>query len=119
MKKEAILKESDIAAYLTRRVLEEGGMYRKVSWEGRSDAPDYLIMLNGVCVFVETKAPGRKPRLSQMREFAALEAHGTGAVLVVSTPDEVNMLMDGLTRKIKRDVVIDALTYERFSKEEL
>ena len=90
------LKERDIAAYLTKRVTEIGGIYRKVSWEGRSDAPDYLIMAGCVHIFVETKAPGARPRPSQLREFAALLKHGGLAVTVVSTFNEVDALIKGI-----------------------
>ena len=87
------LKERDVAAYLTKRVAEIGGIYRKVAWEGRSDAPDYLIMCGCLHLFVETKAPGEKPRPSQAREFAAMLEHGGLAVTVISTFHEVDALI--------------------------
>lgn len=90
------LKERDIAAYLTKRVAEIGGIYRKVSWEGRSDAPDYLIMAGHVHIFVETKAPGKKPRPSQLREFSAMFNHGGLAVVIVSTFREVDAFICGI-----------------------
>ena len=84
------LKERDIAAYLTKRVAEIGGIYRKVSWEGRSDAPDYLIMIGGAHFFIETKAPGEKPRPSQIREFTKMFDYGGITTRVVSTFWEVD-----------------------------
>lgn len=92
MKKEAV-KERDIVAYIKKRVAEIGGIYRKVSWEGRSDAPDYLIMCGGLHLFVEAKAPGEKPRPSQAREFSAMLNHGGLAVTVVSTFQEADTLI--------------------------
>lgn len=86
--------EREIAAYLKKRVAEIGGIYRKVSWEGRSDAPDYLIMVGGCHFFVETKAPGEKPRESQQREFTAMSKHGGIAVHVVSNFLEVAEFME-------------------------
>lgn len=88
-----MIKERDIAAYLKKRVTEIGGIYRKVSWEGRSDAPDYLIMCGGLHLFVETKAPGEKPRPSQAREFAAMLEHGGLAVVIVSTFQDIDALI--------------------------
>ena len=85
-----VLKERDIAAYLTKRITEIGGICRKVSWEGRADAPDYLVMAGGTHHFVETKAPGEEPRPSQLREFAAMLEHGGLFVRVVSTRWEVD-----------------------------
>lgn len=90
------IKERDIAAYLRKRVTEIGGIYRKVSWEGRADAPDYLIMAGKIHIFVETKAPGKQPRPSQLREFVAMLNHGGLAVVIVSTFSEVDALIRGI-----------------------
>lgn len=90
------LKERDIAEYLVKRVTEIGGICRKVSWEGRSDAPDYLVMCGGIHIFVETKAPGKKPRPSQLREFGAMSQHGGLAVIIVSDFSEVDSLIYGI-----------------------
>ena len=90
------LKERDIAAYLVKRVTEMGGICRKVAWEGRSDAPDYLVMCGGIHIFVETKAPGKKPRLSQLREFGAMSQHGGLAVIIVSDFSAVDSLIYGI-----------------------
>lgn len=84
------LKERDVAEYLKKRVTEYGGIYRKVSWEGRSDAPDYLIMIGGAHFFIETKAPGERPRPSQIREFTKMFDYGGIATRVVSTFWEVD-----------------------------
>lgn len=89
-------KEADIAAYLIKRVTEIGGICRKVAWEGRSDAPDYLVMCGGIHIFVETKAPGKKPRPSQLREFGAMSQHGGIAVIIVSDFSEVDNLIYGI-----------------------
>lgn len=88
-----MIKERDIAAYLKKRVTEIGGIYRKVSWEGRSDAPDYLIMCGGLHLFVEAKAPGGKPRPSQLREFSAMLEHGGLAVVIVSAYQDIDSLI--------------------------
>lgn len=85
--------ESDIARYLVKRVAEIGGICRKVAWEGRSGAPDYLVMCGGIHIFVETKAPGKKPRPSQLREFGAMSQHGGLAVSIVSTFQDVDALI--------------------------
>ena len=95
-----LIKERDVAAYLTKRVAEIGGICRKVSWEGRSDAPDYLIMVGGYHFFVETKAPGEKPRESQTREFAAMLNNGGISVRVVSDFLEVAEFMDYVYAKL-------------------
>lgn len=107
-------KEVDIAAYLIKRVTECGGIIRKVAWEGRSDAPDYLVMCGGIHIFVETKAPGKKPRPSQLREFSAMSQHGGETVAVVRTPEEVDILMCGFRYAEAMSVALERLTYRRF-----
>lgn len=109
-----LTRERDIAAYLKKRVTEIGGIYRKVSWEGRSDAPDYLIMANGLLTFVETKAPGQKPRASQMREFKAIWEYAHEPVFVVTSKEDVDVFIRGITGvEFFWDAERD-LTYRRF-----
>lgn len=108
------LKERDIAEYLKKRVGELGGICRKVAWEGRSDAPDYLVMLNGDFAFVETKAPTGKPRPSQLREFSAIETHAGETVAVVRTPEDVDTFMGGFRYAEALQVALERLTYRRF-----
>lgn len=110
------LKERDIATYLAKRVAEIGGIYRKLAYEGRSDAPDYLVMANGLLTFVETKAPGQKPRASQMREFRAIEEHACEPVFVVASKEDVDTFIHGILDVeffwyAERD-----LTYRRFAQ---
>lgn len=45
MKKPRELKERDIKKYLVQRVKALGGELRKVAWEGRANAPDWVVML--------------------------------------------------------------------------
>lgn len=113
-----LLRERDIAAYLVKRVGELGGICRKMAWEGRSDAPDYLVMLNGDFAFVEVKSPTGKPRPSQMREFAAIEAHAGETVAVVRTPDEVDTLMCGFRYAEALSVALERLSYTRFVRKD-
>ena len=85
--------EGKVAAYLKKRVKEIGGICRKISWEGRSDAPDYLVMCCGMSYFVEIKAPGESPRLSQVREFKRLRAYGGIQVFVVDSYAAVELML--------------------------
>lgn len=107
-------KEADIAAYLKKRITELGGAFRKVAWEGRSGAPDYLVLLNEDFAFVETKAPTGKPRPSQLREFVAIEVYGGETVAVVRTPEDVDMLLCGFRNPESMEVALERLTYRRF-----
>lgn len=95
--------EGKVQAYLVKRVRELGGITRKVHWEGRVGAPDILVMLPEVVsrgpagtipaerFFVEVKAPGKKPRSSQLREHEELRRYGWRVEVVdsFSQVDEV------------------------------
>ena len=80
------MRESDIEDYLVKRVKAMGGEVRKVQWIGRIGAPDRLVMLpfkeslySGrlkTTIWVELKAPGAKPRPSQLREHERMRAMG-------------------------------------------
>jgi hypothetical protein len=67
-------RESVIEKYLVDQVVRAGGEARKVSWVGRSAAPDRLVILNGRLCFVEVKRPGERPTAAQQREAARLGA---------------------------------------------
>lgn len=72
------MRESTIEDYLDRRVREEGGETRKVTWLGRRNAPDRRVMLSraGFPCWVELKAPGETPRVGQKREHQRLRELG-------------------------------------------
>lgn len=82
------MRERDIERHLVKRVKELGGEVRKVQWIGRLGAPDRLVMLPELgdidghfyraarAIWVELKAPGEKPRTSQLREHVRLRAVG-------------------------------------------
>src|SRR5574343_722689 len=61
-----VMRETQIEAYLAKRVKELGGEVRKVQWVGRRSAPDRLVMLpycnawahrGGKTIWVEVKNP--------------------------------------------------------------
>lgn len=91
------LKERDIEKHLVNRVVQLGGEVRKVEWIGRRGAPDRLVMLPeqevklhdprldrgyithtnpAQTIWVELKAPGKKPEPHQMREHERMRAMG-------------------------------------------
>lgn len=91
------MRERDIEAYLVKRVKELGGEVRKVQWIGRRGAPDRLVMLpllvlsghweshhNGKTVWVELKAPGKKPTVVQQREHERMRHMGQRVEVVDS-----------------------------------
>lgn len=69
-------RERDIEQYLTGRVKALGGRAYKFVSPGNAGVPDRLVLLPGArMVFVELKAPGRRPtqlQLVQQQRIAAL-----------------------------------------------
>lgn len=96
------MRERDIEDYLVKRVKAMGGEVRKVQWIGRVGAPDRLVMLpfneslySGrlkTTVWVELKAPGAKPRPSQLREHDRMRAMGQ-RVEVIDSLEGVEALL--------------------------
>lgn len=111
------MRERDIEKYLVERVKALGGEVRKVKWIGRNGAPDRLVMLpevhypawsgevraGGICwgyawtkpaaaIWVELKAPGKKPEPHQLREHRRMRAMGQ-RVEVVDSIEGVDWLL--------------------------
>jgi hypothetical protein len=84
------MRESRIENALVRGVKRAGGEVRKLAWPGRRHAPDRLVFWpDGIVHFIELKAPGKKPRKGQEREFCRLEKFGH-IVRVLDTLEKVN-----------------------------
>ena len=100
--------ESHIERYLRRAVEAAGGQVRKVQWPGRNSAPDRVVMAparrlasgidcawcnpQGRTVWVELKAPGKKPTKPQAREHQRMRDAGQD-VRVLDSLAAVNALM--------------------------
>ena len=91
------MRESAITKQLAKRAREMGGELRKVRWEGRRGAPDYVLMLPGRksksyeipslaprTIWVETKATGVGPEDYQLREHTRMRAKGQRVEVVDS-----------------------------------
>jgi len=79
------MRESEIEAYLVKRVKELGGEVRKVQWIGRNGAPDRLVMLPlWETIWVELKATGEKAKPHQKREHERMRAMGQYVVVIDS-----------------------------------
>ena len=78
------MHERDIEAYLVHRIADMGGETRKVGWIGRNGAPDRLVMLPGVTIWVELKATGGKCKPHQLREHERMRRMGQRVEVVDS-----------------------------------
>lgn len=84
------MRESKIEQALTRRVKELGGMCEKFVSPGRRGVPDRLVTLpGGAIVFVELKAPNKKPSQTQQRDHERRRALGCD-VRVIDNLDDVH-----------------------------
>jgi len=91
------MRESSIEKHLVRQVKAAGGECRKYVTPGRRHAPDRLVLIptalwsmrTARAVFVETKAPGKRPRPGQLREHERLRAMGF-EVRVIDTKEKVD-----------------------------
>lgn len=72
--------ERDIEAYLVKRCKEIGALVDKFTSPQRRSVPDRLITFNGRLLFVELKAPGKKPTEAQVRDHERRRAAGAEVV---------------------------------------
>jgi len=69
--------ERDIERALCKRVKELGGMCEKFTSPGKRSVPDRLVTLPGPrYIFVELKAPGKKPTEAQKKDHERRRALG-------------------------------------------
>ena len=77
--------EKDIESALCARVKSLGGLCEKFVSPGRRSVPDRIVTLpGGAIVFVEVKAPGKKPTDLQERDHARRNALGCRVVVIDS-----------------------------------
>lgn len=93
--------EARNVAYLKVQVLRAGGNLRKVSWEGRVGAPDWLVLFPFHHFFVEVKAPGETSRMVQTKEQERLRDAGF-IVHEVDCPAAIDALLWVEKRKSER-----------------
>lgn len=86
------MRENQIESYLVKSVMALGGEVRKVKWIGRRGAPDRIVMLPGLSVWVELKAPGEKVKPHQAREHERMRALGQNVKVIDSLEDVANLV---------------------------
>lgn len=70
------MRERDIEKALVKRVKELGGLCEKFTSPGRRSVPDRLVIFPDRIIFVELKAPGKKPTELQQRDHNRRRALG-------------------------------------------
>lgn len=91
------MEENAIEKYLIKSVKAVGGKCYKFVCPGHIGAPDRIcIFPGGRIFFVETKAPGGKPRPAQLAFHRELAALGV-TVRVIDTREKVMEFVRGVT----------------------
>ena len=86
--------ERDIESALVKRVKELKGLCEKFTSSGRRSVPDRLVTLPGnVVIFVELKAPGKRPTPLQLRDHQRRRALGCD-VRVIDSLEQVRVFPD-------------------------
>lgn len=91
------MRESTVEKHLADRVKRLGGLCWKFVSPNLSGVPDRIVVLPGGRVyFVELKAPGRTPRVNQIRRARELQQRGAPA-LALDSPLAVDMWLEAIT----------------------
>ena len=86
--------ERDIEAYFVKCLKDINVMTRKTKWIGYDGCPDRFVLACGG-IWVELKAPGKKPRANQIAAMAQLSLAGA-QVCLIDSYEGVDELVRGL-----------------------
>ena len=90
------MREQRIERQLVQQVSKLGGLALKFVSPGMAGVPDRLLLFpGGRAVFVETKAPGKKPRPLQVHRHEQLRALGF-RVFVIDEMKQIREVLDDL-----------------------
>lgn len=91
------MREKVVEEYLRDEVRSAGGRAYKFVSPGNAGVPDRMVLLpGGRVIFVELKAPGKKPTALQMAQRRKIEKLGF-EVVVIDSKEGVN----GFIRDVK------------------
>ena len=87
-KKAFNVREKQIEQALVRRVKELGGTCEKFTSPGKRSVPDRIVTLpGGRIIFVECKAPGKKPTITQQFDHERRRLLGCDVRVIDSSTD--------------------------------
>ena len=81
--------ERDIEKALVKRIKSLDGLCEKFVSPSNIGVPDRLVTLPGEIVFVELKAPGKKPTAKQLKDHAKRRSYGC-TVLVIDSLEGID-----------------------------
>lgn len=85
--------EGTVESYLRKQANLHNYLCYKFVSPGNNGVPDRCLIGNGKTFFVETKAPGGKPRKLQEKVMEKMKNHGA-TVFVIDTKEKVDKLFD-------------------------
>ena len=85
----ALMLEKQIEAHLVKKARSVGGIAIKWVAPGMVGVPDRIVFLPGRIVFVELKAPGKKPTAIQLHVHKLLQELGAD-VRVIDSKEQVD-----------------------------
>lgn len=87
--------ERDLEDYFTRRAQSAGMLTFKFTSPGQAGVPDRILITDGRVLFVELKAPGKKPRPLQTETVRRMRKRGAYCYCI-STREQVDRLLYNL-----------------------
>lgn len=90
------MRERTIENKLVTEIKKIGGICWKFTAPSVSGVPDRIILYKGTAYFVETKAPGKKPRPLQRKIHRDLAKQGFH-VWVIDSMEQLSLFIDYLT----------------------
>lgn len=111
------MKESAVEAYLRDEVKKIGGKAYKFVSPGNPGVPDRLVILpRGRTIFVEMKAPGKKPTPRQKLKQGELTRMGC-TVYTADSKEAVDFIITFETRKQRDNEEFTAFIRKQLEKE--
>lgn len=85
--------EEEIEEYLRKQSEALGFLCFKFTSPGNNGVPDRVLIGHGKTFFIETKAPGEKPRKLQQKVIERINSHG-GLALVADSKEAIDTILE-------------------------
>lgn len=90
------MREKDIEKYLIDKIKNAGGRAYKFISPGNAGVPDRLVLLpGGKIIFVELKAPGKKPTSLQLAQHRRIQNLGFKVLVIDSKQAADDLINEG------------------------
>lgn len=89
--------ERDIEKHLVKRCKQHEILCEKFVSPQKRYVPDRILTFRGMAIFVELKAPGKRPNAGQLRDHASRCHNAT--VLWTDSIEGVNTIVESLVRR--------------------